>query len=139
MVRSVKRNSKKKNKIPKTKPTIRRRKAHHVLSKMQKEEDDVDLELLHDAEKGISHVMHRFFSKHIDNYETSYGRWFEGTMFLLNFLAIAFFIADTHNVSEAWHNFFWYSELVLVSFFIIEYGLRMWVAQKKVKHFFNLY
>ncbi len=111
----------------------------NAFSSMEREEDDVDIKLLKGAEKGMAGIVHTFFKKHVDNYETRYGQIFEGTMFFLNFLAIAFFIADTHQLSDFWHSFFFTGELVLVSFFIVEYAIRMWVADRKVKHFFNIY
>ncbi len=90
-------------------------------------------------EDSILKKVYSFLHLHIDNYSSTHGRRIEGTMFFLNFLAIVLFVIDTHNIGETAHGYLVMGEFVLVGFFIIEYVARMWVAEKKVKHFFNIY
>jgi voltage-gated potassium channel len=90
-------------------------------------------------EDTIIKKIYHFLHIHIDNYSSKHGRRIEGTMFLLNFLAIVLFVIDTHNIGEKAHKILLMGEFVLVGFFIIEYSARMWVAEKKIKHFFSLY
>lgn len=109
-----------------------------VISRMEKEEDKEDIKIIQ-GEKNIIRKVQAFFHLHIDNYGTKYGVLMEGFFFLINFLAIALFVAETLKLSESSMNFIHISELVLVSIFIVEYAIRMWVAEKKIKHFFNIY
>ena len=81
----------------------------------------------------------KYFHIHLDNYGSTHGRWIEGTLFFFNFLAIVLFVIDTHNPTGAWGTFIHTSEFILVSIFVVEYIARMWVAQRKVRHFFNPY
>ena len=90
-------------------------------------------------EDSIIRKIQKYFHLHLDNYESTHGRRIEGTLFFLNFLAITLFVIETHNISEATKTFLHTAELFLVSIFVVEYVARMWVAQKKVKHFFNIY
>jgi voltage-gated potassium channel len=90
-------------------------------------------------EDTIIKKIYSFLHLHIDNYSSSHGRRIEGTMFVLNFLAIILFVIDTHNIGEKAHNILVIGEFVLVSFFILEYSARMWVAKNKLKHFFGIY
>lgn len=81
----------------------------------------------------------KYLHLHIDNYASKHGRRIEGTFFLLNFLAIVLFVIDTHEIGDAAHRILVIGEFILVSFFIIEYLARMWVAERKIKHFFSIY
>jgi len=81
----------------------------------------------------------KYFHMHMDNYASVHGRWIEGSLFLFNFLAIVLFIIETHNPTGSFKSFLITAEFVLVSIFIIEYSVRIWVAEKKTKHFFSVY
>ncbi len=80
-----------------------------------------------------------FLQRSIDHYDTRPGRWFEGSMFLLNFIAIIMFIIDTYPLQGTARNLLHWSEVGIVCLFILEYAARMWVAQNKVRHAFGLY
>ena len=106
------------------------------------DEDKIDLKLMAKGEKledSIIRKVQKYLHLHMDNYGSSHGRRIEGTLFFLNFLAIVLFVIDTHNLSDKAHHFLFISEVALVGVFIIEYAVRMWVAERKVKHFFNIY
>jgi voltage-gated potassium channel len=113
-----------------------------TLKRMQKEEDDVENQLIIHGEKverTIINIIKHYFHIHLDNFESSHGRKIEGTLFFLNFLAVSLFMIETYNPTGPLKTFLFTSELVLVGIFIIEYTARMWVAKKRVKHFFNIY
>ncbi len=75
----------------------------------------------------------------VDNYESTAGKLFEGSMFLLNMFAITLFAIDTYPLSEENRILLHTTEVVVVSFFVVEYALRMWVAEHKIRHFFSVY
>ena len=102
-----------------------------VLEQMNTEEDAVDYSLLVKTK--------HFFGHHLDNYESQWGRLIEGTLLALNLLAIVLFILDTYNFTGPLARNLFIAELVLVSIFIVEYGLRMWVARNKTHYFFHVY
>ena len=83
--------------------------------------------------------LHAFFHTHVDNYDTTPGRYFEGIFFLLNFAAIALFIVDTYPLSDAGRATLHTAELIIITFFIIEYLLRLWAADNKLRHARGIY
>ena len=106
------------------------------------EEDTIDAKLMQKGAKleySILKKIYEFLHLHIDNYASDHGRRIEGTFFLLNFLAIVLFVIDTHDVGPVVHTWLVRGEFFLVGFFIIEYLARMWVAEKRIKHFFSIY
>ncbi len=106
------------------------------------EEDIISEKLLKEGAKFEDNLLGRagkYFHVHIDNYETTHGRRIEGTFFILNFLAIVLFVIDTHDVGPLIHKWLVRGEFVLVGFFIVEYLARMWVAKRKIRHFFGVY
>ncbi len=86
----------------------------------------------------INKVKH-FLHLHVDNFQSSHGKRIEGFLFFINFLAIVLFVIETHNIPPTVHKYLFAFEMVLVSIFVLEYIMRMWVAEKKVKHAFNIY
>jgi voltage-gated potassium channel len=114
----------------------------NIITQMSQDEDEIDEKLIRKEEKieeNIIWKVYNYFHLHLDNYETSHGRWLEGFLFVVNFLAIVHFMIDTHAWGPRVHSFLILSEIIFVSIFILEYAARMWVASKKVKHFFNIY
>ncbi|MBU1623252.1 MAG: potassium channel family protein, partial [Nanoarchaeota archaeon] len=106
------------------------------------DEDKIDIKLIKKEEIIETNIISRikkFFHLHLDNYTTSHGRRIEGTLFLINFLAIVLFIIDTYSLTGLAKTILVIAEITLISIFIIEYAARMWVAEKKLKHFFNIY
>jgi voltage-gated potassium channel len=106
------------------------------------DEDKVEIALLKKGSKFENNVkgkVKKYFHLHLDNFGSTHGRRIEGTLFFLNFLAIVLFVIETHDISESLKSFIHWGELFLVSIFIVEYIARMWVAEKKFKHFFSPY
>lgn len=109
-----------------------------LLKQMESDEDRNSRRLLQ-KEESLMKKISLFFHLHIDNYESKHGRRLELFFFLINFLAIIHFFIDTYDFSGTIKTILITSELILVSIFIIEYAARMHVAQKKIRHFFNIY
>jgi len=109
-----------------------------ILKAIEEEEDKIDEAMIAKEQKFIKKAK-LYFGFHMDNYGSKHGIRLEGTLFFLNFLAIALFVADTYTLPDMWQKFVRISEFAIVSVFVVEYGVRMWVAKRKVKHFFSLY
>ena len=112
------------------------------VSKSDSAEAEAEMRLLKAGVKFENTVIgkiKKYFHIHLDNFGSTHGRWIEGSLFFVNFLAIVLFVAETYTLPEKWVTFLRISEFVLVSIFIVEYAARMWVAQHKIKHFFNPY
>ncbi len=115
---------------------------HRSKNNKLNEEDIIEQKIISKGEKienKLIKKIYSFFHLHLDNYESKHGRRMEGTLFFFNFLAIVLFIFSTYELSTSAYNILVISEFILVSIFIIEYSARMWVAEKKLKHFFNGY
>ena len=116
--------------------------SRNPLTRMQNEEDIDDRKIMAKGEEIESNLLKKignYFHLHVDNYETSHGRLIEGTFFILNFFAIILFIIDTYPLTDIHRAQLHLAEIILVSIFILEYALRMWVAQNKLKHFLSIY
>jgi voltage-gated potassium channel len=109
-----------------------------TFKRMQQAEDTIDRELLKKEDK-LLHKIEKYLHLHLDNYESTHGRWIEGTLFLLNMLAVSLFMIETFNPTGMVKTVLYISELSLVSVFIVEYIARFWVAQRKVAHAFSIY
>ena len=110
--------------------------------KKMSDEDRISLRELSMGSKledSIIRKVKKYLHLHLDNYESHHGRRIEGTLFFLNFLAILIFSIETFDISVSFRSFLRVSEITLVSIFVLEYISRMWVADKKIKHFFNIY
>ena len=142
---TVKRKTVTKKKSPKRKTvkrTYTKRSNQNLFNRMQSEEDYIDTKIMVKGEKienDMINKVRKYLHLHVDNYGTSHGRKIEGTLFFLNFLAIVLFIIDTYSLTGTAQNILVTLEIILVAIFIVEYGVRMWVAQNKTRHFFNIY
>lgn len=106
------------------------------------DEDRISLKILQKGAKLEDTLLgkaKKYLHLHLDNYASHHGRRIEGTLFFVNFLAIVLFIIDTHHLTGTAQTILNLSEIILISIFIVEYAARMWVAQHKIKHFFNTY
>lgn len=124
--------------VKKTKKTTSKKKSRIKLT----DEDKIDIKLIKEEEKIETSIIRKirgFLHLHLDNYGSTHGRRIEGTLFFLNFLAIVLFVFDTYNLQGSLARFVHISEFILVSIFVVEYAARMWVAKKKIRHFFNIY
>lgn len=106
------------------------------------EEDRDDLVFMREGaqlEDSALGKLKKLLHLHLDNYGSKHGIRIEGTLFFFNFLAIALFIIETHHPTGLFLTILTISELVLISIFILEYTVRLWVAKNKLKHIFSFY
>jgi voltage-gated potassium channel len=75
---------------------------------------------------------------YLNDETTKIGRIAEFFIVSLNIFTIFAFILESYYYKAA-PSLFWTIEIITVSIFIIEYLLRYWVAEKKIKHLTNIY
>ncbi|PID29494.1 MAG: ion transporter [Candidatus Cloacimonadota bacterium] len=71
--------------------------------------------------------------------ETVTGKIVDIFIIALNLIALIIFILSTYKLDPETEKNLWYSELVIVSFFSIEYILRLYGSKSRIKHFFEIY
>ncbi len=76
---------------------------------------------------------------YFEDIETPAGIAFDLVVIALILMVSANFVIETYDISAAFRQILKVAEAVIISIFIIEYLLRFWVAQNKVRHFFSLY
>ena len=76
---------------------------------------------------------------YFEDIETPIGRLVDFIIIALILLSAVIFVVETYDVSPAFRLFLDYFDSAILVIFIIEYCLRFWVAEKKLKHFFNIY
>ena len=106
------------------------------------DEDKIDIKFRQKEAKLEDSVIKRvksFLHMHMDNYASKHGIRIEGSLFALNFLVILIFIIETHNPTGLFKTILTTMEISIVGIFAVEYIIRMWIAEKKIKHFFNIY
>jgi len=67
------------------------------------------------------------------------GKTFDLVVIALIFIMCGVFVLETYDLPESVMKVVKQVELVITIIFIIEYLLRFWVAQNKLKHFFHIY
>ncbi|MDH4127391.1 MAG: ion transporter [Spirochaetota bacterium] len=78
---------------------------------------------------------------YFNDLETPLGKLVDLTIVFLIFVLCVTYVVSTyeHKLSKTLLKVIDIVEFVIIIIFIIEYILRMWVAKKKLKHFFNIY
>jgi len=71
--------------------------------------------------------------------KTPLGKVIDAFILLLNLIICGMFVLDTHNITKGVRSTLWKIELVIVGIFIIEYGLRLYGARKRIKHIFDIF
>ena len=71
--------------------------------------------------------------------ETPMGRTFDLVVIALVIMVSAIFVIGTYDISVAFRQILNTAETVIISIFILEYFLRFWVAQNKIRHSFSIY
>lgn len=75
---------------------------------------------------------------YLDDEKTFAGRFVDFFIVSLSLVTVLIFIIESY-YHEANPLLFWQIEVMTVSIFIIEYLLRLWTADKKIKHITNIY
>ena len=76
---------------------------------------------------------------YFEDLTTPMGKTFDFVVIVLIFLVCTIFVLKTYNLPERVARALDWAETVITVIFIIEYLLRFWVAQNKLKHFFHIY
>lgn len=76
---------------------------------------------------------------YFEDLETPVGRLFDFAVIALIFLSGIIFVMLSYDISSGLRQALEYLDIGILIVFIIEYCLRFWVAEKKLKHFFDIY
>ncbi len=71
--------------------------------------------------------------------DTALGKIIDIFIIFLNLLICAILIVETYPVSNAVSLFLWKTEVVIVCFFILEYGLRLYAAENRIRQAVDIY
>jgi len=71
--------------------------------------------------------------------KTLLGKLIDVFILLLNLVICAIVVIETYPVSEATKEILWKTEVVIVLFFILEYGARLYGARRRLKHLRDIY
>jgi voltage-gated potassium channel len=93
--------------------------------------------------KNENSTAYRTFRETIQFYlidcKTPLGKAIDIFIILLNLVICAIFVIETYPVSEAVKNLMWNTEIIIVSFFIIEYVARLYGAKNRLKQLIDVY
>ncbi|MBW2183143.1 MAG: ion transporter [Deltaproteobacteria bacterium] len=73
---------------------------------------------------------------YFEDLTTPMGKTFDLVVILLIFLLCITFVVETYDISDKTRKAVNLIESTIIIIFIIEYLLRLWVAEKKLEHFF---
>lgn len=76
---------------------------------------------------------------YFEDLTTPMGKAFDLVVVSLIFLVCAAFVVETYDIPERVRKIASFMEVTIIVIFIIEYLLRFWVSEKKLKHFFHIY
>ena len=71
--------------------------------------------------------------------KTAFGKIIDIFIILLNLFICAIIVVETYSVSEAAMQLLWKVEVIIVLFFIIEYGARLYAAKSRLKQLVDIY
>jgi voltage-gated potassium channel len=71
--------------------------------------------------------------------KTALGKIIDIFIILLNLFICAIIVVETYSVSEATMQLLWKVEVIIVLFFIIEYGARLYAAKSRLKQLVDIY
>ncbi len=71
--------------------------------------------------------------------KTALGKIIDIFIILLNLFICAIIVVETYSVSEATMQLLWKVEVIIVLFFIIEYGARLYAAKNRLKQLVDIY
>ena len=71
--------------------------------------------------------------------KTALGKIIDIVIILLNLFVCVILVIETYPVSEATRQFLWRMEVIIVLFFIIEYGARLYAAKNRLKQLVDIY
>ncbi|WP_013323371.1 ion transporter [Gloeothece verrucosa] len=89
-------------------------------------------------------MKQQFFLKeqiayYLEDTETALGQIINLSIMGAIFLSLAIFVAETYSIPKSLEVWFDYIDLVILIIFTLEYSVRFWCAQEKVKFVFSLF
>lgn len=75
----------------------------------------------------------------LDDIDSSIGRAINWAIALLVLISCAIYVAETYPISDALHNRLRLLDAGILVIFSVEYGLRFWCAEHKLRYFFSPY
>ncbi len=85
------------------------------------------------------HTFKERISFYFEDIETPTGMAFDLVVITLVILVSAIFVIETYSISSAFRQILGLIETAIIFIFILEYLLRFWVAQNKIRYFFSIY
>ena len=76
---------------------------------------------------------------YFEDLTTPLGKTFDLVVIILIFLVCIAFVVETYEIPDNVRNIVNLAETIIIVIFIIEYILRFWVAERKLKHLFHIY
>ena len=86
----------------------------------------------------LSNIKQRI-NFYFEDLTTPMGKTFDLVVITLIFLVCAAFVVETYDITKRVREIVNLIETIIIVIFIIEYLLRFWVAERKLKFFFNIY
>ena len=76
---------------------------------------------------------------YLEDFETPIGQAIDLIVLGLIMLSLGMFIAETYSLSPAISYYFHIADFIILVLFFIEYSIRFWAAESKLKFFFSLF
>jgi len=93
----------------------------------------------HKQKESISHSFRDTIQFYLIDCKTPLGKLIDISIILLNFVICAILVIETYPVSDETRHLLWKIEVIIVMFFIVEYGARLYGAKSRPKQMLDLY
>lgn len=87
----------------------------------------------------MTHGFRETLQFYLIDCKTAFGKIIDIFIILLNLFICAIIVVETYSVSEATVQLLWKVEVIIVLFFIIEYGARLYAAKSRLKQLVDIY
>jgi voltage-gated potassium channel len=87
----------------------------------------------------MTHGFRETLQFYLIDCKTAFGKIIDIFIILLNLFICAIIVVETYPVSEATMQLLWKVEVIIVLFFIIEYGARLYAAKSRLKQLVDIY
>jgi len=87
----------------------------------------------------MTHGFRETLQFYLIDCKTAFGKIIDIFIIFLNLFICAIIVVETYSVSEATVQLLWKVEVIIVLFFIIEYGARLYAAKSRLKQLVDIY
>jgi len=87
----------------------------------------------------MTHGFRETLQFYLIDCKTAFGKIIDIFIIFLNLFICAIIVVETYSVSEATVQLLWTVEVIIVLFFIIEYGARLYAAKSRLKQLVDIY